>query len=115
MLGNGQCQVLCLDSTNRLCLIRGNFKGKNKSSNIIKNGTWVLVGIRNWETVVSGKLPKCDLLEIYKDSDKTKLLDTPTDFTILKNEEYVITNTTKEMDDIVLNDIDVSSINFDDI
>ena len=114
MLGNGMCQVLCNDAQSRLCIIRGGFKGKNKSSNIIKSGTWVLVGTRDWETVTSGKLPKCDLLETYKDSDKTKLLDTPTDFTVLKNEEYVITNTTKEMDDV---DIcgDIGEINFDDI
>jgi initiation factor 1A len=118
MLGNGMCQVLCNDAKSRLCIIRGGFKGKNKSSNIIKSGTWVLVGTRDWETVASGKLPKCDLLETYKDSDKTKLLDTPTDFTVLKNEEYILTNTTKEMDDVDISvDIsaDIGGINFDDI
>lgn len=116
MLGNGMCQVLCNDSKSRLCIIRGGFKGKNKSSNIIKSGTWVLVGTRDWETVPPGKLPKCDLLETYKDSDKSKLLDTPTDFTILKNEEYVLTNTTKEMDDVDIADsVDIGGINFDDI
>jgi initiation factor 1A len=118
MLGNGMCQVLCNDAQSRLCIIRGGFKGKNKSSNIIKSGTWVLVGTRDWETVTSGKLPKCDLLETYKDSDKTKLLDTPTDFTVLKNEEYILTNTTKEMDDVDISvDIsaDIGGINFDDI
>jgi len=118
MLGNGMCQVLCNDAQSRLCIIRGGFKGKNKSSNIIKSGTWVLVGTRDWETVTSGKLPKCDLLETYKDSDKTKLLDTPTDFTVLKNEEYILTNTTKEMDDVDIS-VDISAeiggINFDDI
>ena len=68
------------------------------------------------ETVAPGKLPKCDLLEAYKDSDKSKLLDTPTDFTVLKNEEYVISNTTKEMDDIDISDgVDIGGINFDDI
>jgi initiation factor 1A len=116
MLGNGMCQVLCNDAKSRICIIRGGFKGKNKSSNIIKAGTWVLVGTRDWETVAPGKLPKCDLLEAYKDSDKSKLLDTPTDFTVLKNEEYVISNTTKEMDDIDISDgVDIGGINFDDI
>lgn len=116
MLGNGMCQVLCNDAKSRLCIIRGGFKGKNKSSNIIKPGTWVLVGTRDWETVTSGKLPKCDLLETYKDSDKSKLLDTTTDFTVLKNEEYVITNTTKEMDDVNIDaGVDIGELNFDDI
>jgi initiation factor 1A len=116
MLGNGQCQVLCNDSKNRLCIIRGSFKGKNKSQNVIKVGVWVLVGTRDWETVAPGKLPKCDLLETYKDSDRTKLLNTPTDFTILKKEEYEITNTTQEMDEVdVFNMADPDAINFDDI
>jgi initiation factor 1A len=115
MLGNGMCQVLCNDSITRICIIRGGFRGKNKSYNIINTGSWVLVGTRDWETTPPGKLPKCDLLETYRDSDKNKLLDTPTDFTILKNEQYVITNTSKEMDDIVLSNVDITSINFDDI
>jgi len=116
MLGNGMCQVLTNDAKSRLCIIRGGFKGKNKSSNIIKAGTWVLVGTRDWETIAPGKLPKCDLLETYKDSDKSKLLDTPTDFTVLKNEEYIISNTTKEMDEInMCENIDIGGINFDDI
>ena len=102
------------DEIIRFDIIRGGFKGKNKSSNIIKAGTWVLVGTRDWETFAPGKLPKCDLLEAYKDSDKSKLLDTPTDFTVLKNEEYIISNTTKEMDDVDIS-VDIGSINFDDI
>ena len=116
MLGNGQCVVLCNDSKTRLCMIRGSFKGKNKSQNIIKLGVWVLVGTRDWETVAPNKLPKCDLLETYKDSDRTKLLNTTTDFTILKKEEYNITNTTAEMDEVNISNIDEpTSINFDDI
>ena len=91
-----------------------NFKGKNKSQNIINIGTWVLVGTRDWESIVPGKLPKCDLLETYKDSDKNKLLDTPTNFTILKNEEYIITNSSKEYHDIALLDEELS-INIDEI
>jgi hypothetical protein len=98
-----------------LCIIRGGFKGKNKAHNIINVGSWVLVGTRDWETVPSGKLPKCDLLETYRDSDKIKLQDTPTNFTALKNEEYIITNSSKELHDIEILGDNIESINFDDI
>ena len=79
-------------------------------SNIIKIGSWVLVGVRDWESVADDKLPKCDLLESYSESDKTKLLQTTTNFMIMKKEENEITNTTDEMSEIVIGDI-----NFDDI
>jgi initiation factor 1A len=110
MLGNGQCHVKCNDDVMRLCIIRGSFRGKNKSSNIIKVGTWVLVGVRDWESVADDKLPKCDLLESYSESDKTKLLQTTTNFMIMKKEENEITNITDEMSEIV-----IGEINFDEI
>ena len=44
MLGNGMCHVKCNDDITRLCIIRGGFRGKNKSSNIAKISSWVLVG-----------------------------------------------------------------------
>jgi hypothetical protein len=69
-----------------------------------------LVGVRNWESVTDDKLPKCDLLESYSESDKTKLLQTTTNFMIMKKEENEITNITDEMSEIV-----IGEINFDEI
>ena len=75
-LGNGMCQVLCIDGKKRLCHIRGKFKGRGKKDNFITRDSWVLIGIREWESdeakVVKGKekLPNCDLLEVYRDHDK---------------------------------------------
>ena len=74
MLGNGMCHVKCNDDVTRLCIIRGGFSGKHKSGNIVKISSWVLVGIREWETTLDGKLPKCDLLEIYSEGDKEQLI-----------------------------------------
>ena len=48
------------------CVIRGKFRGRNKSSNIIKPGSWVLVGIREW---TSSRDKRCDLLEVYNTND----------------------------------------------
>ena len=89
MTGNGMCIVFCQDSKFRLCIIRGKFKGKGKRDNIIVAGSWVLVGLREFETehdvgiidpgTLSGKqkeknkLDKCDLLELYSEKDKNYL------------------------------------------
>lgn len=89
MTGNGMCIVFCQDSKFRLCIIRGKFKGKGKRDNIIVAGSWVLVGLREFETehdvgiidpvTLTGKqkeknkLDKCDLLELYSEKDKNYL------------------------------------------
>ena len=50
VLGNGMCHVLCVnDGQTRLCHIRGKFRGRGKGDNIVKNGSWLLVGLREWE------------------------------------------------------------------
>ena len=89
MTGNGMFIVFCQDSKFRLCIIRGKFKGKGKRDNVIVAGSWVLVGLREFETehdvgiidpgTLSGKqkeknkLDKCDLLELYSEKDKNYL------------------------------------------
>ena len=74
-LGNGMCHVLCIDNKTRLCHIRGKFRGRGKKDNFIKNGSWILVGLRDWELEKDDtkKLQNCDLLEVYSDYDKEKL------------------------------------------
>ena len=78
LLGNGMCYVLCIDGEQRLCYIRGKFKGRGKRDNTLGVGSWVLVGVREFETVKenSGKLQNCDLMEVYSDLDKSKLKST---------------------------------------
>ena len=79
VLGNGMCHVLCVsDGATRLCHIRGKFRGRGKSDNIVKNGTWLLVGLREYENGSSGtkKLQNCDLLEVYSELEKDKLKTT---------------------------------------
>jgi|APCry1669192806_1035432.scaffolds.fasta_scaffold35435_2 initiation factor 1A len=78
LLGNGMCYVLCIDGVQRLCYIRGKFKGRGKRDNTLCVGSWVLVGVREFETVKenSGKAQNCDLMEVYSDLDKSKLKST---------------------------------------
>jgi initiation factor 1A len=73
MLGGGMCEVLCIDGTLRLCVIRGKFSGKGKRDNRLCRGKWVLVGLRSWQ-ITSKEKDKCDLLEVYNDNDKEKLI-----------------------------------------
>ena len=71
--GGKMCQVTTIDGTEMLCHIRGKFSGRGKRDNFIGNGTWMLVGKREWEKEGDGKLLNCDVIEVYNDNDKTKL------------------------------------------
>jgi hypothetical protein len=76
MLGNGMCYVRLLSGgsggsgSDKLCIIRNKFKGRGKRDNILDSGSWVLVGMREW----SSKQDTCDLLEVYNDGERDRLL-----------------------------------------
>ena len=72
MLGNGMCYVSLLDGSvgTKLCIIRNKFKGRGKRDNILDSGSWVLVGLREW----SSKQDTCDLLEVYNDGERDRLM-----------------------------------------
>jgi len=61
--GNGMCQVLGINGKEYLCHIRNKFRGRSKRDNMVIAGSWVLVGLREWES--EGAKKSCDLLEIY--------------------------------------------------
>ena len=90
IMGGNMCDVLCIDGAIRNCIIRGKFSGKKKRDNILARGKWVLVGLREWEVTVKDK-QKCDLLEVYTDVDKEKLIKNSKDsfrvFLSINNEE----------------------------
>jgi initiation factor 1A len=82
ILGNSMCLVKCFDGYERLCHIRGKFTGRSKRENALSQGTWVLVGLRQWDAdkefaskaSKNGKsIQKCDLLEIYSSAEREKL------------------------------------------
>jgi len=76
LFGNS-CSVFCDDSIERLAMISGKFSGRNKRNNIISPGVIVLIGIRDWATVVQGKIEKCDILEIYSSQELDLLKQRP--------------------------------------
>ena len=73
LFGGSNCEVKCVDNKTRLCVIRNKFRGRGKKDNTLAIGVWVLIGIRDWETTPENKLPKCDLLEVYSNTDKIRL------------------------------------------
>ena len=63
-----------------LCHIRGKFAGRGKRDNFIESGTWLLVGLREWEKEKSVDKPQnCDIIEVYSNEDKNKLKNNITD------------------------------------
>lgn len=82
LLGNSMCLVKCVDGYERLCHIRGKFTGRSKRENALTQGTWILIGLRQWDaekefaskvSKTSKNIQKCDLLEIYSASEREKL------------------------------------------
>lgn len=101
-LGNGMCHVHCLDGKTRLCHIRGKFRGRGKRDNFIGVGTWLLVGLREWEassTTIKkdDKVENCDVLEVYNEYDKQRLKDSISeDWSIFAKLDGVTTAHTSE-------------------
>ena len=111
MLGNSQCTVFSLDGKLRLCIIRKKFTGKHKSQHFLKPGSWVLVGLRDWETNHKDKMDKCDLLECYNENDKQTICQqSNVNVDILTLEEKKIDGDELEKIDNIVFDIDVDDI-----
>lgn len=72
--GGGVCGVRDMNTGNEyMCIIRGKFRGKDKKNNLVEIGSWVLVGLRDWESTAKDQKPKCDLLEIYTKDEFNRL------------------------------------------
>ena len=133
VVGNGQAIVMCVDERERLCFIRNKFSGRNKHSNLVTLGSWVIVGLRSWETTKDGKLEKCDLLEIYSNQEKHTLIqECKQNLSVLMKHESLLQNVNDRFEDMITfedknNEIEnnenddsyeiesVESIDFDDI
>jgi initiation factor 1A len=102
ILGGTMCHVKTLDGIEMLCHIRGKFRGRGKRDNYIGNGTWMLVGLRDWEDIKtkvenkSGKekILNCDVIEVYSELEKNDLKSTITNI----NWKPFISNDTKMFD-----------------
>lgn len=91
-LGGNKLEVFCMDGKKRLCTIPGKFSNRRKD-NMIERGSWILVGLREWET--ARERENCDLLETYSEIEKTKLINTV-------NEDWSLFAIKKEIKDDVV-------------
>ena len=102
VLGNGMYNVVCIDGKSRLCHSSGKFRGRNKKDNFVKLGTWLLIGLREYEcgNTNNKKLQNCDLLEVYNDTETEKLKTTVNqDWSVfVKNDEKNSFTSKKEVE-----------------
>lgn len=68
MLGNGMCLVITHEPKplSLICHIRGKFRGKHKSHNLVSNKSTLLIGLRQWEQPHKN----CDLLAIISNNNE---------------------------------------------
>jgi translation initiation factor IF-1 len=92
LLGN-TCDVICDDGVNRRCIIRGKFTGRNKRDNMLDNGTYILIGLREWvdeagrsRQTDEKNVKYCDLLEVYNSMERDILRRTHNIFSSLKDD-----------------------------
>lgn len=73
--GGKTCQVMCNDGVSRRCTIRKKFMRSRRGDNNISLGTWLMVGLYDWEKRSDGS-QTCDILEVYSSGEKEKLKQT---------------------------------------
>lgn len=107
-----------VDTKNTLykCRIGGKFRGYNSKDNKIKNGSWILAGMRDWEVRDLKKTPYCDLLELYNDNEiknLKKVLKDSVDFSVFSkytfddcdNDVEFISEENERYEDLINNQI----------
>lgn len=67
MFGNGRCLVKTNTDRELHCIIRNKFRGRSKRGNVVSIGSYILVGLREWEAMTGFKT--CDLLEVYEEEE----------------------------------------------
>jgi initiation factor 1A len=98
-LGNGHFLIMCNDQKERLCVLRNKFTGRNKHSNLMTIGSWVIIGLREWETTKPNKKDKCDMLEVYTNNEKYKLLEEcKVNLSFLTQQENILLNIEEQED-----------------
>jgi hypothetical protein len=80
VMGGNIASAIDLDGNPLRVHIRGKFRGRGKRDNFIAPGTWLLVGLHDWESnakatskAKSSEIRNCDVLEVYSDIDKNRL------------------------------------------
>lgn len=103
VLGGSFVSAIDIDGSPLRAHIRGKFRGRGKRDNFIGPGTWLLVGLHSWEGDKSSDMRNCDVLEVYNESDKTRLKNSVTSVNwskfIANDTKTLANNTTEETDE----------------
>lgn len=81
VMGGSIASVIDIEGNPLRAHIRGKFRGRGKRDNFITAGTWLLVGLHDWQTKPGDKtsnLRDCDILEVYTENDKNRLKNSVT-------------------------------------
>jgi hypothetical protein len=80
IMGGRIASAIDVDGNPLRAHIRGKFSGRGKRDNFIGPGTWLLVGLHDWQSdnIKSGELKDCDILEVYNETDKERLKNSVT-------------------------------------
>jgi hypothetical protein len=73
--GGKICQVMCDDGVSRCCTIRKKFMMSRRGDNALMMGSWLMVGLYDWEKRSDGT-QTCDILEVYSAGEREKLKQT---------------------------------------
>ena len=76
LLGNGRCLVKIIHPTvtEIQCVIRNKFRGRSKRNHLIGVGSFVMVGLYDWE---EPSFKSSDLLHVYTEEDVSNLRSIP--------------------------------------
>jgi hypothetical protein len=103
ILGGSIASVIDIEGNPLRAHIRGKFRGRGKRDNFIGPGTWLLVGLHDWQSSSKpGDIRDCDILEVYNDNDKTRLKNSVTTInwnTFIANDSKTITTPEDEVDE----------------
>jgi len=121
-LGNCMFHVnTSLGHQNLLLHVRGKFSGKNKRNNFISVGTFILVGLRDFQ---KPNFKDCDLLDIYNDNDVKRLSFIPSiqssffssTSTSTSTSDFIFSNSTDNIiqDTIISNKVNIDNDNDND-
>jgi translation initiation factor IF-1 len=78
VMGGSIASAIDIDGNPLRAHIRGKFRGRGKRDNFISPGTWLLVGLHTWEADKPDEIKNCDVLEVYSDLDKQRLMTSVT-------------------------------------
>ena len=81
MLGNGMCEVFNNQDLRLIAHIRNKFKGRHKRSNNITANSYILIGLRDWESPCKN----CDVIFVYDDHHFNAIQNLPVDLNNIIN------------------------------